>query len=77
MTYSWHEGDRVEVTGIEGVHTVLGAPVEALSPPHTFLQVVLCPGTVHGRWRGGDTLGVEAWRCHRPPVDPQNWQRQP
>ena len=50
------------VAGIPGVHTVL-ATAQALSPPHAVHQIRLAPGTIYGRWRGGDTLAVEAWRC--------------
>lgn len=53
---------RVQVLGIEGVHEVL-EEAEALSPPHKFLKIRLAPGTAYGRHMGGDTIGVEEWRC--------------
>ncbi len=55
-------GDRAEITGIPGVHEVIATAV-ALIPAHEFMQVRLAPGTIYGRWRGGDTIAVESWRC--------------
>lgn len=55
-------GDRVTVLGIPGVHTVIEIAM-ALMPAHVFVQIRLAPGTEYGRFRGGDTLAVEGYRC--------------
>lgn len=56
------------VAGITGAHMVLDVAL-ALTPAHTYLRLRLAPGTIFGHLRGGDTLPVEAWRCHHLPVD--------
>ena len=57
-------GDRVRVEGIQGVHTVLSV-ADVLDPSVLSIQIRLAPGTIHGRYRGGDLLAVPASRCTR------------
>lgn len=55
-----HEGDMVTILGVPGNHRVIGL-ANALFPSHLFAQVrYSCD---HGRFKAGDTDGVEAWRC--------------